>query len=883
MTAPLMPEHPTGLKKSGLRAARVTAVPVLLPDRGKAGKGGEGGVWQVTNAEFVAAVFPCVPEGAFVATCAKGGDPSMGGWPARRVDLTTALPSADTNNFVGCSSFYPGKDGSFRARKAQFAACHFLMLDDLGTKVPLDRLNGFELSWRIETSPGNYQGGILLADPLTDGAVAVRLLTAVIDAGLCDKGAAGPLSRWARVPEGINGKPKHIGADGAPFSCRLLEWRPDLRYTPEDIVEQLQLTLAPAGRPPRSTPAALVSGASRGSGQDADDILTPKTKENPVVAALEARGWYQAPLGSGKHDMTCPWVREHTDALDTGAAYFEPDESHPLGGFCCQHSHRSHYHIQALLAVLGLRHTEARHKPLIRVVAGDMSPVVDAAEQELAHRGRHYQAGGLVVSIATDPTSGDPSIVPTSVSALTLELATTAIWTKYSGRTKEWLCCDPPARHTAILHAGQTFRHLLPLVGVARQPYFRESDGVLIQAPGYDLTTYRFGVFDSKQFLLPEPTPEAARSALTVLEDLLHEFHFVSPIDRAAALAAICTAVVRPTLPFAPGFHVRAPVMGSGKTYLCELIGAFAGPGGNAKVSYPTTSEEATKTILSLLLTGPAVIEFDDMDTDWMPHGIIKRVFTAEQITDRILGVNKTATVSTRTLFLGSGNNVGPVRDLLRRVATIHLDPRCATPATMTYHGFPVEKVRQNRGRYVSAVLTILQAWRAAGMPRATVDNIVTFNGAWSDYCRYPLMWMGHPDPATALLEQVQHDPDGEVLNELMIEWEAVFGSTPTALRKAVTTAVAGQSNLLDAIRALPVVERGEINHSKLGWWLGKHANRIVNGLELQEARADGRKGWRVVQSPPSPPSPPLAPSGEKTVTPDLYAQDPGEVLDLDT
>ena len=61
------------------------------------------------------------------------------------------------------------------------------MLDDLGTKVPFDRLGDFELSWLIETSPGNHQGGIILADPITDGAVAVRLLNAVIDAGLCDR------------------------------------------------------------------------------------------------------------------------------------------------------------------------------------------------------------------------------------------------------------------------------------------------------------------------------------------------------------------------------------------------------------------------------------------------------------------------------------------------------------------------------------------------------------------------------------------------------------------------------------------------------------------------------------------------------------------------
>ena len=837
----------------------------------KAGKGGEGGVIQITNADFVEAVFPQLPEGAFAAACSKGGDPGLGGWSASRADQVAVNLSAATNNYLGCASFYPGDDGSFKARKAQFAACHFLMLDDLGTKVPLERLAGFELSWLIETSPGNHQGGIILAEPLTDGAMAVRLLNAVIDSGLCDAGATGPLSRWARLPVAINGKPKYADEGGEPFQCRLIEWRPDARYTPQEIVDRLQLELAPAGRPKKAAkPASASADASRSIGNDADDVLTPKAAENPVVAALKARGLYKTPLGSGKHDMTCPWVQEHSDQLDTGAAYFEPDEFYSVGGFCCQHSHRDNYHIRALLEFLGVRNAEARHKPVIRVVAGDLHRVVDAAEKELANRGRHYQAGSLIVSVSTDPTSGDPSIVPTSAPALTRELSVAATWEKYDGRAEDWVRCDPPTRHTAILYDAQSFRYLPPLAGVVRQPYFRESDGELITQAGYDKTAQRFGVFDARQFVIPDPTPDAARAALALLEDLLTEFHFVAATDKAAALSAIFTAVVRPSLSHAPGFHARAPVFGSGKTYLCELIGAFAGPAGNAKVSYPTTSEEATKVILSLLLTSPAVIEFDDMDTDWIPHGTIKRMLTAEQITDRILGVSKTATVSTRTLFLGSGNNVGPIRDLLRRVLTIHIDPRCATPATMTYKGFPVDKVRQHRGKYVAAVLTIIQAWRKAGMPRAAAGSIVTFGGAWSDYCRYPLMWLGQPDPATALLEQVRHDPDGDALSGLMTEWRAVFGSTATTVRKAVDLARMTQSNLLDAMREFPVEERGEINRSKLGWLLKKNANRIVGGFEFQQAEADGRTAWRVVavKSPPLTPSPPFTHPVEKTVTP---------------
>src|SRR5262249_39295478 len=188
--------------------------------------------------------------------------------------------------------------------KAHFAACHFLMLDDLGTKVPLDRLGGLELSWLIETSRGNHQGGIILNAPITDGAVAVRVLNAVIDAGLCDAGATGPLTRWARLPVAINGKPKHADEAGVPFQCRLLEWRPDKRYSQQEIMDRLELELAPAGRPKKpGKSSAPVTIDEHRNGKDEDDVLTPKEGENPVVTALKARGLYKHPLGAGDNDL----------------------------------------------------------------------------------------------------------------------------------------------------------------------------------------------------------------------------------------------------------------------------------------------------------------------------------------------------------------------------------------------------------------------------------------------------------------------------------------------------------------------------------------------------------------------------------------------------
>ena len=62
-----------------IEAAMPLDAPTVFPTEPvEAGKGGEGGDFQITNAEFVAAVFPRLPEGAFVAVCSKSGDPESG-------------------------------------------------------------------------------------------------------------------------------------------------------------------------------------------------------------------------------------------------------------------------------------------------------------------------------------------------------------------------------------------------------------------------------------------------------------------------------------------------------------------------------------------------------------------------------------------------------------------------------------------------------------------------------------------------------------------------------------------------------------------------------------------------------------------------------------
>ena len=204
----------------------------------------------VSNAVFMEAIFHTEQKGAAALVCSKSGDPTAGSWIAQRADEAGLMCPVGNNNYVNCSSFFPGADGTVSARKDRAAAFHFLMLDDVGSKASLERLGDFKPSWMLETSPGNFQAGFILAEPLTDTEHVLQLQNAAIHAELCDPGAKG-MGRWSRLPIGINGKSKYRSAAGEAFKCKLITWNPELRYTADEIVEGLGLTLEPKTQKPQ--------------------------------------------------------------------------------------------------------------------------------------------------------------------------------------------------------------------------------------------------------------------------------------------------------------------------------------------------------------------------------------------------------------------------------------------------------------------------------------------------------------------------------------------------------------------------------------------------------------------------------------------------------
>ena len=91
-------------------------------------------------------------------------------------------------------------------------------------------------------------------------------------------------------------------------------------------------------------------------------------------------------------------------------------------------------------------------------------------------------------------------------------------------------------------------------------------------------------------------------------------------------------------------------------------------------------------------------------------------------------------------------------------------------------------------------------------------------------------------------------DPDRETLDRLLTGWQSAFGRTAAMVREAVRVSTCGDEHaeLREVLHDIANV-RGEINRRRLGWWIKRHAGRIVDGRRFQRASGNrSAEAWQV-------------------------------------
>lgn len=427
------------------------------------------------------------------------------------------------------------------------------------------------------------------------------------------------------------------------------------------------------------------------------------------------------------------------------------------------------------------------------------------------------------------------------------ELATTAaLHERYDARSEAYKPCDCPRRVADAYLARGSWPELRELSGFIETPTVTP-DARLIDAPGYDHGTGLFLAFASMPGWSPPPArpPRTqAQEALDVLLDLMHEFPFVADEDRAAVVAGILTALLRRVLPAAPMVAVTAPTPGTGKTLIAETFAVIATGRRASVLSLGHDDAEFEKRLAGVLLAGDAAVALDNIERP-LKGDLLCQVATQQFVRLRPLGASGMMTIPTHALIVATGNNLSIVGDLKRRVALIRLDAGTERPETRPFTRDHLADVFARRGEVIRAALTLPLAYLAAGAP--AIEGLYPLGGfeQWDRMVRRPLVWLGLPDPLKASESLREQDPDLEAMRLLLDSWHTAFGDEPVTAAAVVAAGmeyrpVADSYAHPELREALRLVCREKLESGRLGYWLRRHQDRIVDGLQVKRVGSDG-------------------------------------------
>ena len=274
---------------------------------------------------------------------------------------------------------------------------------------------------------------------------------------------------------------------------------------------------------------------------------------------------------------------------------------------------------------------------------------------------------------------------------------------------------------------------------------------------------------------IPEaPTKADAEAALKLMEDLLVGFPFVDDVGRAGALSAIITAVARGAFPVTPLHASRAPTAGSGKSFLWDIVAAIIIGHPMPVISTGKDEIEMEKRLGAALMTGQPLISIDNISGE-LGGDALCQIIERPVVDIRVLGQSKNMRIEARgTSVFATGNNFTLVGDICRRVITINLDAGMERPELRQFKFDPIERVLEDRGKYIAAALTICRAYSVAGRPDKA-PKLASFEN-WSDTVRSALIWLGKEDPVKSMELARQEDPELVELGEMLEAWSEVMG-----------------------------------------------------------------------------------------------------------
>ena len=345
-----------------------------------------------------------------------------------------------------------------------------------------------------------------------------------------------------------------------------------------------------------------------------------------------------------------------------------------------------------------------------------------------------FKQQGRIVHITAD-ISGQHFLRELNEPRLRFFLARNANWYTMAGENK--VPARPPYHVVEDMLADPD--PTLPFLRSLVYHPFVSSKLDLVTKPGYspDTSCYLCPGHSLEIPKIPQnPSSADVKQALGLIYEMLHDFPFTNPSERANAIALFLTPFVREVIQGPTPLHlIEAPSPGTGKTLLARVLSTP--PLGRAVPSMTESrnEEEYRKKITSILRNYPPMVLIDNVKK--IVSSQLSAALTNDWWEDRLLGKSETVRLPVRCVWVATGNNPELSSEIARRTVRIRLDAKIDRPwmrqAGSFTHSDIFGWVRARRGELVGAALTIAQAWIVAGCP---ADSIPKPIGGFEDYAK---------------------------------------------------------------------------------------------------------------------------------------------------
>lgn len=347
---------------------------------------------------------------------------------------------------------------------------------------------------------------------------------------------------------------------------------------------------------------------------------------------------------------------------------------------------------------------------------------------------------------------------------------------------------DPPERVVRDMIAER--QPPLPHIRrVIETPAFAP-DGRLVVRPGYDAEAgYWLEIPGMALPDVPEhPTNDDLADAIGVFSDLVCDFPFEGPADRAHALALFLLPLVRDLIDGPTPLHVvDASTPGSGKSWLVHALLLPSLGRRPTMITEARDEDEWRKRITSALSQGRPVLWIDNVN-HMLDSAHLASVLTSTEWSDRRLGTNTMSHYANRAIWVATGNNVELSSEMVRRVIRIRLLPDMERPwerPSSTYrHPDLLDWAEQHRADLIWAGAVMVRHWIDAGRPKTVQPGMGSFE-RWQEVVGSLVAHVGQPGFITNRNDLYDTTDIGRAsMHEFVERWREQYGPTPVGVAR---------------------------------------------------------------------------------------------------